>query len=896
MTTWKKGLILVWLLAGALIPPVLGDHLLEYRQTNGVVIPDDGYDYTVSKNDLTSETILSVSVLDVGLTDRSIEQQLFTEITMGESGYTNDPGLPILPFIGLYVRIGDNVEVAVEVTPLTTAEYPLPHPVMPSQGLDREDITKINYFNTAWYDSGDRYPQTLVTVEEPQILRDVRVVLIRFYPFVYQPQTQTLEIIEEAELRIRPIGPGVTNVLKEPQPITGSWAALYRAVVANWDRAWEDRDHNPEHYLLVLPDNMEARYEGFIGWKEEQGYDVDVLRLSQLGSNPTASQLKTTLQNIYNSTNRPAYIIIGGGYSNTPTTSFSGYLDDGYFSFFAGNDYLPDVYLGRIPAATPAETTVMLDKILWYEQTPNPPTQAFYYKALMSCSGLYPSQQRTKEQTRDRLTSVLGYEVVHEEYNWDDQSHAQITSWINEGVSIVNYRGEGWWDGWHPAHAYSFSYSNVLQFANYNQIPIVTSIGCGVAMYSHYQSGDTCFGLTWMLLGSPSARKGAVCFMGPTGNTHTTYNNWLDRGLYRGVCYHDLTRTSVAFVYGKLYMIEHVANPSQSTLELQVREFVHFGNPDLEFRTDPPQSALIDVAFPVDSQNPAVLVRYPNHKPVPGAMVSVHSGSVYKVGYADEDGGAEFALPSGHTDTLNCIVTGYNLRHTTAQVELFIPTTADLIITEIKPDRQTTGFSGDIIELYNRGTVPVDLKDWTVSDLDLFDPPFTRTSALLAPGAIAVIEFIGPLGYEAIETTPYGVSIRSIEVVDFSSLEDQAVLRDPRGVIVDSLAWHNGTGVGSTNDALDLSRLTPLTSPVGVTVEGWWEGPDEVTREAYETYTIDWTQFMGIGGPGSIQRIYSEAVATRMITSRNSPADYEVLEQTTFGAWGPETLTIETAR
>jgi len=204
-----------------------------------------------------------------------------------------------------------------------------------------------------------------------------------------------------------------------------------------------------------------------------------------------------------------------------------------------------------------------------------------------------------------------------------------------------------------------------------------------------------------------------------------------------------------------------------------------------------------------------------------------------------------------------------------------------MIITEIKPDILTSGTAGDKVEIVNLETeTTINLKNWTIGDLDGYDVPFTNQNALLEPESIAVIEFVGPLGAESVTPTAYGLLITSTAIIGLSSLEDTIVLRNTTGRVRDAVCWHNGTGIGSTNETNDMSKLTLPTSTVAMGFRGWWTGPDEVTREEYESLAVDWSAFAGVGGPGSIQRTGIPGSGVY-----DSPDFFTVSSTTSFGIY-----------
>ncbi len=351
----------------------------------------------------------------------------------------------------------------------------------------------------------------------------------------------------------------------------------------------------------------------------------------------------------------------------------------------------------------------------------------------MSCSGLYESQQITKEQTAERLFTNLDYNTIHTMYDWTiGGSELQVSAWINQGISILNYRGEGWSSGWNPGHATGWHYDRVYALTNTNMLPVVTSIGCGVAMFS----ASECFGHSWMVHGTPSAHKGAVAFMGPTYNTRTTINNWIDRGIYRGFCYHSITRSSQAFNYGKMYAHDHFLGTPymDNDIPTHLREYVLFGNPDLWWRTDQPRQAGIFTAWSPDSDRDGIVVIDAMGKRVANAQVSFLKDTERRVYVTNDSGGCRVYMRDVD-QPIPVTVTGWNL---IPVFSTYLPQQdgqdGDVLISEVKPDVEMTGIAGDKVELYNNGLTAVNIAGWTIGDLDGFDIPITMNDAILEPG------------------------------------------------------------------------------------------------------------------------------------------------------------------
>jgi hypothetical protein len=366
---------------------------------------------------------------------------------------------------------------------------------------------------------------------------------------------------------------------------------------------------------------------------------------------------------------------------------------------------------------------------------------------------------------------------------------------------------------------------------------------------------DDCFGHAWMANGTATTSMGAVNIIGPTWNTHTTCNNWLDRGMYRGYVYWEMYQSVPMMNYGKAYMLEQLPEEENQTInEITFRTFIDFGTPDLWIRTGFPRTIVTGLAYGYSDMSRYISVRDSLGDVVDHGLVSWTANGSRWVLEPDDDGGVPTGLSSVSGNKLDVVVSGNNLIPLQTLIPWTTGTTGSLVITEIKPDIPTDGTQGDKIELYNSGATTVDLQGWIVTDLDGYDIPFVTESCLLYSQQLAVIEFLGPMGEQSITRKPYGVLIESQAIPDFSSLEAVAALRNPLGQIVDSLAWTDLTGASSTNAASDMSKVTGSTSPIQVLDSGWWNAPDEITQDTYEQYAVDWSPFAGMGGNGSIQR------------------------------------------
>ncbi|MBM3435468.1 MAG: hypothetical protein FJY07_04520, partial [Bacteroidetes bacterium] len=219
-------------------------------------------------------------------------------------------------------------------------------------------------------------------------------------------------------------------------------------------------------------------------------------------------------------------------------------------------------------------------------------------------------------------------------------SVTDVVNAVNAGRSFLNYRGEGWSTGWW-ATCTPMTTSNVTSLNNGEKFTFVTSIGCGVAMFTSSSSGN-CFGEEWLELGTLASPKGAVAFVGPTSNTHTAYNNNIDRGIYVGMFQEGLETPGQALLRGKLYMF-NVFGGSDTWVEYHYRVYTVLGDPSIHIWKEVPRAVTVSYpsTIPFGSNLVEFTVTYTSTGlPVPNATVCVSGDAIFATAVTGADGKA----------------------------------------------------------------------------------------------------------------------------------------------------------------------------------------------------------------------------------------------------------------
>ena len=483
-----------------------------------------------------------------------------------------------------------------------------------------------------------------VSIGDPGIMRGVSLIPINFKPFIIESDGDIVNVTSVIRIQVTFTG-GVPPVALSP-----GFSELIDEISWNYSPAPSD-EFIPSSYIVIAPDEFTTEVQPFVDWKNQKGLRTDLVKFSDIGATSTnESIIKDYLTTLYQSSDAPEYVLLVGDesqfpvhyvYTPDPTTPFSSYsypgyyTNDNYFACLEGEDYLPDVFLGRFVASNTTEVMKLANKIISYEKYPNM-LELDWYDRGMVCSDLTePTQRTTKLQIRDWMLEDGGFTVVDTIFG-----QGYISSFftnVNSGRSFINYRGTGWDIGWSGIAVYA---PNLSALTNVFKFPIVTGIGCGVAKFD---GSNECFGEVWMNAGTYNNPMGAAAFIGPTWNTHTYYNDALDEGIYSAFIHDSVRTVSPALLAGKMHVQAEFGPyiPVYESVEEIVRtlfgQYIIFSDPELSARASIPRTLNVtrtDSIF-LGTSTVDVAVTDESGVPVEGLQVALYSQTEDEI-YVDQ--------------------------------------------------------------------------------------------------------------------------------------------------------------------------------------------------------------------------------------------------------------------
>ncbi|MDD3607167.1 MAG: C25 family cysteine peptidase, partial [Candidatus Cloacimonas acidaminovorans] len=451
-----------------------------------------------------SETILEYRIGEFEKNMITIEGEEWYQIRLPKEGITQDKGYPELPVFNRSIIIPDQALMAIEVFDLEFKDYPIK--VAPSKGVITRDINPatIPYTFDNVYQENSFYPQTMVALSEPYILRDFRGITVLTTPFAYNPVTGTLRVYTSYKVKVYNQGNDTVNTFNRFRTsVSRSFSPLYENHFLNWNSyRYTPVDDSYGKLLVICHSSFLTQIAPYINWKRQKGIDTELVEFSTIGT--TANQLKAYIQNRYNADNSITFVQLVGDAPQIPTLSYSGGGSDPGFSLVAGSDNYPDIFIGRFSAQTTAEVTAQVNKTIQYEKDLN--TSATWLSKAMGIASAEGSGGQGDNGESDIThmnlirTKLLNYGYTSVDQIYDPGASAStVTTNVNTGRGFINYVGHGSDTTWGTT---GFSNTNASALTNGNKVPFIMDVAC---VNGNFVS-TTCFAEAWMR----NANGGAV--------------------------------------------------------------------------------------------------------------------------------------------------------------------------------------------------------------------------------------------------------------------------------------------------------------------------------------------------------------------------------------------------
>ena len=552
----------------------------------------------------------------------------FVRLVDSETPRTVDEGMPELPIQTTFFQMEAGISYSVEYT-IISSHIEENVKVFPFQGEENEGESRPFINNIEFYQSNQVYPVQNITLSDPMVMRDIEVGLITFIPFKYYAETQSLEVFDQVEINIIETGERIVN---ENLPSSRSlmFEPMYEDMVINYEPLSNRDEYQSAAILYICGGNaIDNPYiQSLFDWREKQGYTVFTVSTSETGT--STSNVKDYIRNAYLHWDNPPEIVglIGdtGGSYPIATFTIQGGAGDNEYAYLEGNDFLPEIFIGRISVSSSSDISNIITKTLVYEQATEQEDWWYERAALIgdpSSSGL---STITTMQYIENIMTNYGMNDIRTNYgngSYNNFADNQFT----DGILYYNYRG------YYGQSSISVSGMNSGVYA-----PFAATVTCGTGDFNGTSSSEN-----FIRAGSATNPKGAVACVGvSTTGTHTMYNNILHMGIFEGAFSRGMYHAGAALAQGKLALLKtYPTNPYSCVTKFSQWANL-MGDPALHLWTDKPKDFIVDHVHELPSGINLLeaTVTDENGDPVADARVTLRLDAygIFTSSYTDQTG------------------------------------------------------------------------------------------------------------------------------------------------------------------------------------------------------------------------------------------------------------------
>jgi hypothetical protein len=262
-------------------------------------------------------------------------------------------------------------------------------------------------------------------------------------------------------------------------------------------------------------------------------------------------------------------------------------VTDEWFVTVSGNDAVPDMYIGRLPAQTAAEAGAMVNKIIAYESALN--TKTWEKDILLVADDQTEDFEIIFKTMNEDAAALLpaGMNQPYKGYLQDfldagfsaGDLRNDILAQIDQGMLIVNFSGHGYVHGW--ADEVLFDAGFVGNLGNAGKYPFMVSMSCLTGYFAYPEAWTS--SLAEVLL--RAEEKGTAAALMPTGMTTTAGQHVMNTALFETVFSEDVRRLGPAIAQAKQQLLAN----GNAYFEQVSATFLLFGDPAMQLNVPLPR-------------------------------------------------------------------------------------------------------------------------------------------------------------------------------------------------------------------------------------------------------------------------------------------------------------------
>jgi hypothetical protein len=601
--------------------------------------------------------------------------------------YLDELGTPMLPAIQLQMAVPEGMTAnSVRVVNASREEISGEFGVLPIQpprkiGHGDEDMVFVEP-DPEIYASNRPYPSKLAEFVQQGDLAGQGIATVQLYPVQYVPAEKKLILYTSISFVIEGVGGHeCSNYLSPNISERGrrAYEQMIKGMVVNPQEVrlrtgWTTKssmlsDGSFDHVLITGPLHA-AWYEQLILWHNQKGLRDTVVNIDWIYANYSGSTEQQKIRNFVIDANTnwgTIYFLMGGEHETVPFyyRSYIGEVtaSDQYYSDF-NDDWIHDVFVGRVSAESSFEIQTFVFKLLGYEK--NPPRTDYALNVMLQGMDLDDFTEAEELKDTVELTAPIPPRFnVTKVYDSDATPPSHKTKFIdalNAGQNLVNHAdhsniwsmGMGW-----ENHYWDISTTDVDNLTNNNKMCIMYTLGC---LTNYMDTTSDCIGEHFVIY---NPNRAAVAFLGNTrdglyqSSRPVSRSGLLDKEWWISLFTRDKVNLGQTVADAKNHFPNSVNGDRHCEWTLNL-----LGEPAMPVWTDDPDSFAVTcpstlpkgkIAFPVHVEDSTT------HEPVDSAYVCVwKAGEVFETGYTDANGDIDLNPAPTTVGSLWVTVTKHN--------------------------------------------------------------------------------------------------------------------------------------------------------------------------------------------------------------------------------------------
>ena len=340
------------------------------------------------------------------------------------------------------------------------------------------------------------FPEQIAEISQPFIFRKQRGISFEIFPMQYNPVENKLIVNKEIIVTISRIGEIEKEIASENNT---TFEQIYSRQFINYS----EKTKNKKRYipidesggmLIIAPEIFQNELNSFVQWKKQSG--IEIYR-ENTGDAPTTESIKSLITNYYQDKNISFCLLVGDDY-HVPTVIKD--LPDGEYNsrcdpalgYIDGDDYYPEVIVGRFSVDNAAQLARIIKKSIAYEKYNVADSNWLSnYTLVASDEGVGDDMEYDHEHMQnvridlDNYTYLSGQELYDGSQGGLDAAGNPtpdlLINAFNNGTGMVNYIGHG---SYQQFTTTGFRSSHVAQFTNTDKWPFMFIVACESGDYS----------------------------------------------------------------------------------------------------------------------------------------------------------------------------------------------------------------------------------------------------------------------------------------------------------------------------------------------------------------------------------------------------------------------------